>query len=134
MAIINRDISRSRKAYSYYRPRPIYRAIATEEQMNNVNDAMKQVEAMRQMVNTINSTSDAIVWNEIPSGAVDGSNASFDLQHTPELNGKVLIFVNGVLQERHDSSADYNLVGKTITFTSPPRRDSKILVTYAKAT
>ncbi len=102
--------------------------------MNNVNDAMKQVEEMKKMVNTINSTSDAIVWNEIPSGVVDGSNASFVLQHTPELNGKVLIFVNGVLQERHDSSADYNLAGKTITFTSPPRRDSKILVTYAKAT
>lgn len=134
MAIINRDISRTRKAYSYYRPRPIYRAIATEEEMNNVNNAMKQVEAIKSIVDTINSTSDAIIWNEIPSGNVDGTNVTFMLQYTPELNGKVLIFINGVLQERHDSSADYNLVGKTITFTSPPRRESKILVTYAKAT
>jgi len=134
MAIINRDISRTRKAYSYYRPRPIYRAIATEEEMNNVNNAMKQVESIKSIVDTINSTSDAIIWNEIPSGNVDGTNVTFMLQYTPELNGKVLIFINGVLQERHDSSADYNLVGKTITFTSPPRRESKILVTYAKAT
>jgi len=133
MAIINRDISRTRKAYSYYRPRPIYRALATEEEMNNVNNAMKEVVLIKNIVNSINSNSDAIVWNEIPSGTVDGSNLTFILQYTPELNGKVLIFINGVLQERHDSSADYNLVGKTITFSSPPRRDSKILVTYAKA-
>lgn len=102
--------------------------------MNNVNNAMKQVEAIKSIVDTINSTSDAIIWNEIPSGNVDGTNVTFMLQYTPELNGKVLIFINGVLQERHDSSADYNLAGKTITFTSPPRRESKILVTYAKAT
>jgi hypothetical protein len=133
MAIINRDISRSRKAYSYFRPRPIYRAIATEEQMNNVNDAMKKVEELNKTVNSINASTDSIVWNEIPTGIVNGVNSTFILNHSPELGGKMLIFINGVLQERHDSGVDYNISGRTIMFSSPPRIGSKILVTYAKA-
>lgn len=132
MALVHRDISRSRKAYSYYRPRPIYRAVATEIEMNNVNEAVKKVAELTQLVATINASTDDIIWNETPLGNIDGSNVTFTLAYTPELNGKVLIFINGVLQEHNASSADFSLNGRTITFSSPPRVNSKILVTYAK--
>lgn len=52
------------------------------------------------------------LYNETPSGTIDGSNATFTLSQAPimfieqDLNGQVL-----------DSSVDYSVVGLTVTFT-----------------
>ena len=73
-----------------------------------------------------------IVWNEAPLGTIDGMNVTFMLEFTP-INDRVLVFVNGVLQERDSGGADFYLTGRTITFNRAPRSGSKILATYNKA-
>ena len=135
MAVINKDISRSRKAYSYFRPRPIYRTVATEEDMSNINATINSIQSLQNSVNSLNSqlnSGDNIVWNEIPSGAINGSNVTFVLAYTPIVS-KTMVFVNGVLQERDSGGADYYLNGKTITFNNAPIFADKVIVTYAKS-
>lgn len=125
---VSKDLSRTRKAYSYFRPRPIIREITTEQEMININNVTTQINSLTQTVNANN-----IIWNEIPTGAVDGVNASFTLAYTPHSGSKLLVFVNGVLQEIKDENSDFTISDRTITFSSAPRRESKILVTYAKS-
>ena len=129
-----RDISRTRKAYSYYRPRPVYRDVATESEMNNIFNALTQVTTLNQNVTQLVQNADNIVWNEAPSGVTDGSNVSFELQYTPLDNSKMLVFVNGVLKERNGATADYTIAGKMITFLWAPPPKSKVLVTYSRVT
>lgn len=139
MAVRTRDVSRSRKAYSYFRPRPRLIYMAEEEEMNTIQETMNAAQAtmntvagLSSIVNTLqNSVNNQIVWNETPSGSIDGMNVNFTIENTP-LENKILVFVNGVLQEK-ENDADYQLNDKTITFNYPPVVDSKILVTYTKA-
>lgn len=130
---ISRDISRTKKAYSFYRPRPIMRAITSEEEMTSINAALNLVNNLATQVANLQANSDNIVWNEVPSGAVDGVNKVFTLAYTPNAAGKVLVFVNGILKERDAGEADYVLNGSTITFGDAPMEQAKIMVTYAKA-
>lgn len=125
-----RDISRSRKAYSYYRPRPRYVLMTSEEEMTVINQAISNVALLNTKVVALQNVSNNIIWNETPSGLVNGVNVSFNLSQTP-IGTNVLVFINGVLQERDVDGADYSINGKIITFKSAPRVDSKILVTYA---
>lgn len=133
MPVVNRDISRSRRVYSYFKPRPIYRAIATEEEMSNVNAAVNSIKSLSNAVNSLSSqpTVDNIVWNETPAGDVNGVNAKFTLAFSP-VASKTMIFINGVLQERDDGGADYYLVDKNITFNVAPHVGDKIIATYVK--
>jgi len=129
-----RDISRVRKAYSYYRPRPVYREVATEPEMNNIFNALTQVTNLNQNITQLVQNADNIVWNETPVGVTDGSNVSFELAYTPINDSKMLVFVNGVLKERNGSTADYTISSKVITFLWAPPPKSKVLVTYSKVT
>lgn len=65
---------------------------------------------------------------EIPVGALDGTNATFILDHTP-VAGSEMVFVNGLMQQSGDNS-DYTIVGAVITFLTPPPLNTDIAVTY----
>ena len=131
MAIV-RDISRSLKAYSYYRPRPRPVLITTEDEMITITETINKVANLDSLVARLVKDDINIVWNETPLGTIDGMNATFMLEFTP-INDRVLVFVNGVLQERDSGGADFYLTGRTITFNRTPRSGSKILATYNKA-
>lgn len=73
----------------------------------------------------------AIEWNE-RVGYGDGSNTVFLLNHEPLDERSVMLFVNGVLQEKDESSADFSITGSTITFNYVPPSESKITATYAR--
>ena len=53
------------------------------------------------------------VDSETPSGAVDGTNAAFQLSQTPNPATSLLLWRNGVLQKQ---GIDYDLTGNTATF------------------
>lgn len=55
-----------------------------------------------------------LVFNEVPSGTIDGTNATFTLAHTP-VAGTLLLFVNGLLM---NEGGDYTLSTNTITFAA----------------
>lgn len=52
---------------------------------------------------------------EIPAGTLDGNNTSFALTHAPYPAASILLLRNGVALKQ---GVDFNLSGKTITFTS----------------
>ncbi len=70
------------------------------------------------------------VFNDIPSGSINGTNKVFTLSNTP-VTGTVRLYLNGVLQEPNQ---DYNIAGKIITFIKAPRTNSNILAHYIKST
>lgn len=70
------------------------------------------------------------VVRETPSGAVNGSNTSFTLAHTP-VSGTEQVFLNGLLQEPGVGN-DYTVNGASITMLFAPATNDKIRVTYLK--
>jgi hypothetical protein len=77
-------------------------------------------------------TSSNFVTREIPSGAINSSNASFTLANTPTA-GTEEVFVNGILQNV-GAGNDYTISGATITFLSGaiPQTGDSVLVNYRK--
>lgn len=73
-------------------------------------------------------TTTNFVFNEVPSGTVNGSNTTFTLANTPTA-GTEQIFLDGVLQEL---TTDYTISSATITMIPAPATGSKIRVTYMK--
>lgn len=67
------------------------------------------------------------VDREVPSGTIDGSNATFTTAHTPT-TGSEHIWLDGILQ--NGSGADYTMTGTSIVFVSPPPSGATILVSY----
>lgn len=78
--------------------------------------------------NTTNFATGSASWvyNETPSGTVDGSNTTFTLAHTP-VSGSLMLFRDGQLMKEGD---DYTLSGNTITFSTAPASGSVLLATY----
>lgn len=70
------------------------------------------------------------VYNEIPTGAVDGVNAVFTLADAP-VAGKQSVFLDGVKQDPNAAS-DYTIAGAVITFTVAPMVGTAILADYIK--
>lgn len=73
-------------------------------------------------------TSGNFVFNETPSGTINGSNTFFTIANTP-IAGKVAVYLNGMLM---DESDDYTISGSTITFSVAPTAGDKVRVTYIK--
>lgn len=70
-----------------------------------------------------------IVYGEVPSGVIDGSNKVFTTA-SPVLNNLLDVFLNGAYQKMGD---DYSFDGiSTITFTVAPPPGSIVLVDYIK--
>lgn len=57
------------------------------------------------------------VWDERPTGLIDGINTIFTLTLSPSPAASLLLIRNGLLQE---SGIDYVLNGRTITFSNTP--------------
>jgi len=72
--------------------------------------------------------SDRFVFNEVPTGTVDGVNAAFTLANTP-VAGTVQVFKSGLLQT---PTTDYTVSGTTVTFVVAPAGGSVLLVHYMK--
>lgn len=76
---------------------------------------------------TIIGSANSFSVGEVPSGAVNDSNAIFVLAHTPIINTEA-VYLNGARQQR--GGGDYSISGATITFNAPPLTGSIILSDY----
>ena len=66
-------------------------------------------------------------WSqEIPSGAIDGTNTDFTILNIPVSNSQSL-YVNGLFQAL---TSDYALSETTITFVTAPQVGDKLIITY----
>ena len=72
--------------------------------------------------------SGSFVFNQIPTGAINGSNTSFALASTP-VAGTVRVYRNGMLQEA-GSGNDYTISGVTITYLYAPATGEQLRVHY----
>jgi hypothetical protein len=70
------------------------------------------------------------VGGETPGGLVNGANTGYTLANAPAA-GSLMLFRNGLLQQL-GASADYTLVGGTVTFGAAPQTGD-ILVAYYRA-
>jgi hypothetical protein len=66
------------------------------------------------------------MYHETPTGVKDGSNVTFTLAHTPELNTE-MIYLNGILIM---PNTDYEMNGNMIIFSFPPTETDIIQVSY----
>lgn len=83
------------------------------------------------------SLSKEMVFNEVLSGTVDGSNTQFSLKNMPFHSSSVSVFVNGLLQTPHHLGLniyDYSVTGSNILFNSSsiPEENSILLSIYEK--
>jgi hypothetical protein len=74
--------------------------------------------------------STSFVYDETPSGTVDGANTSFTLANTP-VSGTLQLYRDGQLLK--GGSADYSLSGTTITMTTAPVTDSVLTAFYQQS-
>lgn len=80
---------------------------------------------------TFSTGSTSFVYNEVPSGLVNGSNTAYDTAHT-YVAGTIQVYRDGQLMK--GGGADYTETdSNTITFTTAPVTGSVILVTYQSA-
>jgi hypothetical protein len=71
------------------------------------------------------------VFNEIPSGTINGSNATFTVAYSPSPSSNLMLFKNGLLQLA-GAGNDFTLSGATITFLSGnlPQTGDNLSCTY----
>lgn len=77
-------------------------------------------------------SSASIIWNEVPSGTMNGSNATFTLAQAPDAT-KIILSLNGLIL-RPGASHDYTVSGSTVTLTAQavkPESGDSLLATYA---
>ena len=72
----------------------------------------------------------APVFNEIPSGLIDGMNMVYTLVNAP-VNSSLMLFQNGRLL-REGTSSDYVLNTSTISMMSAPLEDDVLVSSYLK--
>ncbi len=79
-----------------------------------------------------NNVVTSAVYNEVPSGAIDGSNSTFTLLFAP-YNTSIQTFKNGLYMAVSGigaNSIDFVLSGNTMTFIVPPASGSTIISNY----
>ena len=81
-------------------------------------------------LSSIGLTSSNFVFDETPSGTINGSNASFTIANTPT-SGTLRVFRNG-LRVLQGSGNGYTLSGTTITMTTAPNSGDSLRVDYMK--
>jgi hypothetical protein len=69
------------------------------------------------------------LYQETPSGTVNGSNVTFTLAHTPASPTNVNLFMNGV-QQQQGAGNDYTISGATITYLTAPNSGAKLVALY----
>jgi hypothetical protein len=72
-----------------------------------------------------------IIWNETPSGVVDGVNAEFTIGHEPVSESSVMLFADGLLL-RAGADYDFTISGTTVIFNSNavPFDGEELKITY----
>ncbi len=78
----------------------------------------------------IGLTSSNFVFDETPSGTINGSNADFTIANTPT-SGTVRVYLNG-LRVLAGSGDGYTISGTTITMTTAPVSGDTLRVDYMK--
>lgn len=63
------------------------------------------------------TSGDYFVFNETPTGSIDGSNSTFTLAYIPNPSSSLVLILQGQLQVQ-GSSDQYTLSGNTITFNA----------------
>lgn len=66
------------------------------------------------------------VYNEVPTGTINGTNAAFTIANTP-VAGSVRVYLNGL---REKLTSNYSVSGTTITFVTAPETGDEIIVDY----
>lgn len=79
---------------------------------------------------TFATGSTSFVYNETPTGTVNGTNDEFTLANTP-VSGTEMVYRDGQLMK--GGGDDYSISGGTITFTTAPVTGSVILVSYQQS-
>lgn len=97
----------------------------------NAKTDVRQRRAIAKLVALNGTTGD--VAGEVPTGAIDGTNADFTLQFIPAA-GSLKVYRNG-LKMREGASNDYTLTANVITFTADakPQPGSVVEVDYEQA-
>ena len=68
------------------------------------------------------------VYNEVPTGTVNGSNTTFTLAFTPAPADELRVLVNG--QRLKAGGEDFTLSGDTLTMNTAPPTNSILMVDY----
>lgn len=84
----------------------------------------------QQIPTTAGYTSSNFVDNEVPSGAINGSNVTYTLANTP-VAGSVHLYINGV-RAKVGSGNDYTISGDTITMEYALATGETLLADYRK--
>lgn len=87
-----------------------------------------ELTASEELVVQAISAGSYFVENEVPSGTVNGSNATFTLAGTPNPAGSLELKVNG--QYLKAGGVDFTLAAATITMVTAPPTGSIILAGY----
>jgi hypothetical protein len=66
---------------------------------------------------------------EVPTGAINGSNVTFTLAFTPSPAASLILVLNGVIQHQ-GAGKDYTISGNTITFAVAPTTGDILLAWY----
>jgi hypothetical protein len=82
-------------------------------------------------VSSSGTDSNQYIDSEVPSGAVDGSNAIFTLSAQPSPATSLQLYRNGLLQK---TGVDFHLEGKVVTFTAVavPQQGDVVQATYRR--
>ncbi len=95
----------------------VYYKLKKDKWVNNLSD-------WESLNNNLTKNADKLE----PTGVVDGTNKTFELEHVPIPNSEH-VYLNGVLQESGQNGA-YTIAGKTITFNDVPSVGTKVLISY----
>lgn len=69
------------------------------------------------------------LYQEVPSGTVNGSNVTFSTTYAAVAANTVLLYLDGLLLTQ---SVDYTYSGSTITMTTAPAVGQTLVVYYAR--
>ncbi len=128
---------------------PVSQVSGLTSDLNAINASLSTFNAVTQglnllisnLTNTVNSLSATVgnlapgttnanfIDDEIPSGAINGSNVSFTLAYTPAPSTDLSLYRNGILQM---NGLDYSVTANAITFSSnePPQTADELLAYY----
>ena len=78
----------------------------------------------------ITSVSGGKVYREVPTGTINGVNATFTLANTP-IAGTEQVHLNGIYQYP-GAGNDYTISGATITMLNVPQTGDRLVVDYQR--
>lgn len=98
----------------------------TATELGYVSGVSSAIQTQLNSIKTNYVEKNRFIFNETPTGTINGTNKDFDLANPP-LTGKLMVFLNGVLQAY---TSDYTLLTSIIRFVSAPVPDDVITATY----